>query len=598
MMNLDSIIQRGKAVIAAARGKSTQNPPPKQENPADYQGKMRAILKPNYKPDAWAEADAFTQEEIEQHRPVQQLVRLDGNFKNMDKSTERVWYSNALSASTSMMRKKYRNEHIFMNPMQSLDYRVYEGLLKNTFIGALMDALVKFIIGSGFEPELELINPSAETSEENEKSIDDNQEIITRLKQIDRTLDSTGDVSFAQKVAALITSTLAYNRGALMFVNDGSPIKIDGQTYPDIPTHVLFTHARDLGMIKTDPYTQTLLGVQRFQDTQDFVPTDKMLYLWNPVTSAKIHNAWHYGGSILSPILSAAQLIDKLLAANFPAMADNAYTGLYLLIAKNEGNTIESKQAEFADLVNNTYPGKISVLLKDPEDVRLDNIQFDPKIKEFQELLEFLLALCIASTGLPQSGFYDEAGANRDTMAGKIQMTIQTHIEPMRRWIGEALEKQWYDRWFRQIYKNDTELLEKFRIRVKWTDLHISEWYDSVESVSALNELRPLKDNAIGELTHLNNYAAMVDQEKVEKMEQQEEKERQAALQMGQGMQSMGKPGGMSKPGGGREGRNPSSASADKLNKRSTVSGNRNTGGAPKTMSGGAAKALSRRRPQ
>ena len=83
-------------------------------------------------------------------------------------------------------QKNNWNPHYFINPMQDLDYIVIEAILKNTFVGALMNAFTKFIVGTGFRPELELINPDKENDENNINEINNNQEIINDLMEIDR----------------------------------------------------------------------------------------------------------------------------------------------------------------------------------------------------------------------------------------------------------------------------------------------------------------------------------------------------------------------------------------------------------------------------
>ena len=44
--------------------------------------------------------------------------------------------------------------------MHKLDYIAFESIGRSTFGSSLIQALVKFIVGTGFRPELELINPN------------------------------------------------------------------------------------------------------------------------------------------------------------------------------------------------------------------------------------------------------------------------------------------------------------------------------------------------------------------------------------------------------------------------------------------------------
>ena len=92
--------------------------------------------------------------------------------------------------------------------------------------------------------------------------------------------------------------------------------------------------------------------------------------------------------------------------------------------------------------------------------MKLENINYEPKITELKELFESMIKLCISVMGLPQVGFYDEAAANRSTMVGKIQLTMRTTIEPMREWIGQTIVNQWYNRWFQLLYKDKPDILK------------------------------------------------------------------------------------------------------------------------------------------
>lgn len=450
----------------------------------------------------YAQFDDIDPEELEQHVPNQQLFPLDEKKFTV------------LSARQVQGRiKRSKSPVLFANPMYHLDYRIYESLLKHTFIGALVDALIKYLVGSGFKPELELINPDQDP-EKNKKEIEENQEIITKLLRIDNQIeandDETLDANFKQKIISMITSTLSYNRGALFFEYE-KPIEIDGKKYNTIPSHVTFAHAQDLGIIEIDPDTRRLKKVQWRLATDSMVPVKDMIYLWNPITSSKVHNSWFYGISILMPLIPSSKMIRRLLSEDFPNMAQTSWAGLFLLVVKNDKNTKESKMAEYNNVAKSLSPGKPGILIKDPEETDVHEIKFEPKITEFRELFESMIKLCISILGLPQVGFYDEAAANRSTMVGKIQLTMRTTIEPMREWIGDSIAQQWYNRWFKLLYKDKPEILEKFRIKLSWDDLHISEWYDSIEAALELDGRGQLKNTEFGEMIGLDNYESMLD---------------------------------------------------------------------------------------
>ena len=401
----------------------------------------------------------------------------------------------------------------FANPMQELDYITFEALSRSTIGGSIFQSIVKFLVGTGFRPELELINPG-DDSVENQKEIDANKEVIQNLLLIDQqlTVDTKGhlDVSFIEKISAIILNTLVFNRSALIFGYE-KPIEINGKIYPDIPSSIKFAHARDLGIIKVSPGTHRLEAVQ-WINAFDMIPTSEMIYLWNPLVSSKTRNSWFYGDSMMLPMIDSLRVIRKNIGVNFLAMAETSYAGRGVLSIAPQGSTEQEKIDEYTQITKNmSIPATTHLLLEDPDNTRFDNINYDAKVKEFAELNESLIKYCVATTGMPHSMFYDESASNRATMIGKIQLAIATVISPMREWIGRTISDQWYDRWFRLIYKDDKELLKKFHIKMVFDDLPITEWFDNVEAALELDSRKQLKDSKFGEIVGLQNYSDMVE---------------------------------------------------------------------------------------
>ena len=503
------------------------------------------------------------------------------SLQRVDPQTYRVLTAAQMTDIAKRTKEGSKTTSVYANPMQHLDYRIYETILKTTFIGSLTDTFLRYVIGSGFKPELEVIHPSSD-KEADKKLIEDNQQVIRDLLEIDRQVDglpptnatvssSEGvkpdeegkkkkdekpkngedvkndtvnrmlrmagvdgeseknkptaeqkdaeemskslDVSFKQKMAACIGSTLWYNRGALHF-RYTKPITIRGVDYEGvIPNVVTFAHAQDLGMIKVDDETGAMTDVQIRTRQEDYTSVQDMIYLWNPVTSAKVHNSWFYGTSMLSPLITASKMLRTLLSETFPAMAKSTWAGVFFITIKNEGNTQASKQAEYQALANNFVTGGPNILIHDPEGVKLENVDFEPKITELRELAESMIKLAISAMGLPQVAFYDESASNRSTMVGKIQLVLRTTIEPMREWIGEEIAKQWYGRWFRYLYADQPELLSKLRIKINWADLHISEWTDSIDGALELDSRKQLKDVKFGDLLGMPDYPTMTEED-------------------------------------------------------------------------------------
>jgi len=400
----------------------------------------------------------------------------------------------------------------FSNPAQSLDYITFEAHSRSTIGGPLLRSMVKFIVGRGFKPELELINPG-EDSVENQKEIDAHDDIIRDLIQIENNLsfDKDGylDISFQDKIASLILNSITFNRSALLCRYD-EPVSIDDKNYGNIASSMQNAHAREMGIIKTNPFTSRLEQFQ-WNNSNGFVDIQDAIYLWNPLISASTHNSMWYGDSFMLPMIDALRVLRTNIGVNFVAMGENAYSGLGLLSIKPEGSSSSQKEEEYNVVSQRMVPATTNILMKDPNLTRFDNIDYKPEVDSFINMNESLVKYCAATLGMPHAMFYDESASNRATMIGKIQLAVATTINPMREWINRAISPQAYDKWFRIMNKDDTELLKKFRVIMKFEDLNIAEWFDKVEAVNEIDSRKQLTDAEYGKLMGLINYPGMVE---------------------------------------------------------------------------------------
>ncbi len=420
-----------------------------------------------------------------------------------------------LSAAQITYKRNTRPEwypRYFSNPAQSLDYITYEAHARSTIGGSLLGSLVKFIVGKGFGPELELINPG-EDSIENQKEIDEHQDIIRDLIQIENQLSFDKneylDLAYQDKISALILNCIAFNRSALLSRYD-EPVKINDKNYGNIPTSMQFAHARELGMIRTNPFTARLEAFQ-WDNAGGFIDIDDSIYLWNSLTSAITHNATWYGDSMMLPMIDALRVLRTNIGVNFPAMGENAYSGLAMLFIEPEGQTATQKEDEYNALSQRIVPATTNMIMKSPDKTRLDNVDYKPEVDSFINMNESLVKYCAATLGMPHAMFYDESASNRATMIGKIQLAIATVIDPMRQWINRSVSPQSYDKWFRILNKDDDKLLKKFKVNMKFKDLPIAEWYDMVEAANDIDSRKQLTDVGYGKLIGLDNYSGIVE---------------------------------------------------------------------------------------
>jgi len=456
-----------------------------------------------FEPAVFGDATAYDEDIVNHWKPYMHLV------VNDEKT------GTPLSAAEITYRRNTKQRwfpRYFSNPAQSLDYITFEAHSRSTIGGPLLRSMVKFLVGRGFKPELELINPG-EDSVENQKEIDSHDDIIRDLIQIENQLsfDKDGylDISFQDKIASLVLNAITFNRSAILSRYD-EPVSIDEKNYGDIPSSMQNAHAREMGMIKTNPFTSRLEQFQ-WNNSNGFVDIQDSIYLWNPLISANTYNSTWYGDSFMLPMIDSLRVLRTNIGVNFVAMGENAYSGLGLLSIKPEGSTASKKEEEYDLVSQRMVPATTNILMKDPNLTRFDNIDYKPEVDSFINMNESLVKYCAATLGMPHAMFYDESASNRATMIGKIQLAIATTINPMREWINRSVSPQSYDKWFRIMNKDDKELLKKFRVIMKFEDLNIAEWFDKVEAVNEIDSRKQLTDAEYGKLMGLINYPGMVE---------------------------------------------------------------------------------------
>jgi len=386
---------------------------------------------------------------------------------------------------------------VFFNPNQTLDYRILGGICKSSIAGPLMDGYTQLIMGAGFHPELELVNPSGD-SERDQAELARHQSIIRELQEIERMIDGANDISFREYVSMLIGATNIYGRAALVW--DAAT------TYRGIPTTVKFAHPEDLSITVFDPRTWRLDSVLWQKAGSETVKAEHLVYLWNPLITAKYKDAWQYGGSMVLPMLDALKTLKQIIGSDFPAMARTTWAGTFLLTVRNQGQTRADKLDEYGAIAKNLTVGRPNILMENPEDVRFDGIDFEPKVLEFKELAEFLIRYCLTSMGLPQTTA-DEGQSNRSAARSKLQYMMAAAVNPVRERLGRQLARQTYQKWFLYLHP---ELAGTVRIRFAFEELRISEWYDRIEAALRVDSRHELTDEGFGKLAEIDTYLNII----------------------------------------------------------------------------------------
>ena len=418
-----------------------------------------------------------------------------------------------------------RKAPYYSNPEQDLDYIIYEDLYSYTVGGPILRELTKFIMGMGFKPKL-----IPKDDPDDGELIDKHKDVIMNLMQVDKQVgrsDKRGiGISFQDNVSRMILNSFTFNRSAALI--DRGPLEIDGNSYKNLPINLRLIHPRDMGIIELDDKTWRLKAVQirQFMDNdQGFTKVEDMIYYWNAVISSPAYNSDYYGISLMRNMYDELRALRRLISINFPTFADAMHTGIPVITINPEGTTATQRQQEGEDIVNNWQDGSPNVLFKDPTQTRVDNITFDPKITEFDELAQSLTKFAVMKAGLPQSHFFAENEANMATLKHRIQLAISVNINPIRAWIDRTFTDQWYAKIFETMYGGSEEF-KLFDIGVEFNDLQIETLEDRINTAVAIhNELAPLTPEGMGEYLQDPNFEGKIDLEQQKMMYEQKQAE-------------------------------------------------------------------------
>ena len=411
----------------------------------------------------------------------------------------------------------------FANPEQEIDYLVYEDMYNYTIGGAIMRALTKFIIGSGFEPKI-VVKGGDPSGKEDQEMAKKHKDITETLMAIDYNIGRSTrglDIHFQEKISQVILNSLIFNRAAALF---GFEEPVELEHFPDaqnIPCTLKPVHPRNLGAIHVDPdsWVMTAVQVRPAMTEGTWVGHDEMFYHWNPLVSAPAYQSAFYGVSLMRNMYDELRTLRRLISVNFPTYADATHTGIPILSIHPEGMTEEQRMIEGQAISAAWEPGGINILFKNPEQTRVDNVTFDPKIKEFADLANNLTKSAIQKAGLPQSMFFAENESNMATLRHRIQISRSVDIMPMRKWFLRSLADQWYQRWFDELYGGSQEHKD-LAIEVEFKDIQIETMDDRIDAVAIMNnELVPLLPKAMGELLGVPNFENYIDWERFDEFQ-------------------------------------------------------------------------------
>jgi len=424
----------------------------------------------------------------------------------------------ALSAAQlDQKREKHLFPKFFMNPYQDLDYMVLQDIYANSIAGRIIDRMVELGFAKGIKPILKLRSPEDFGDEtEQQEEIDKDQDIIDDLIAVDGalsdpddTIDPFLDSDVSTKFIALAKNALVYGR-CMILKEFQKPVKLaDGRSFAGIPNVLKVINPRDMGIVEIDQPSWKLASVQIRFTSQNVIPLE-MIYLEHGANNP-VYNGLHYGYSAMQSMIGASRSLKQMIEVDFPTITKHLWSGSGDVILKPEGTTAAEKTLEMNQILDTRKEGRWNIMMENPEDVRIETHDLEPKIAELVQLADFLIRYNIAQTGMPQALFAQEKDSNRATLIGKLRFFMDGIIADYQDWVTKEIAKQWYMPNFRAIHGRDSDMYKKYTIDAVIEPMKLESFQDNVDAVLKILQKIPLKDEAIGKLLNLDEFTDMVD---------------------------------------------------------------------------------------
>ena len=454
----------------------------------------------------------YPQEVIQSHIPQYNVVPYSGGANPRPLS----------AAQINSRRQKSKNHtffpKFFMNPYQDLDYMVLQDIYANSIAGRIIDRKEELKFGNGIRPVLKLRHPEKHGDEEaQQKLLQENQKIIDRLIMIDEAIGDPNDVidpyldtDVNTKFQALSKNASVFGRAMMIKEFTKQLLLADGtKASPKIPNVLKVIHPRDIGLVEIDQPSWKLTSVNIRFTSQNVIPK-QMIYIEHG-TNNPVYNSLHYGFSEMQSMIGASRSLRQMIEVDFPTITKHVWAGIGFMFIKPEGTTVSQKQEELAQINSVARVGRLNNLMIDPEDVRVDFQDFQPKINELVQLADFLIRYNIAQTGMPQALFAQEQDSNRSTLVQKIRLFMDAGLKNQQKEFTNEITKQWYMPNFEAEFGHDSEIFDTFRVEAEFEPLKLEAFDDSVEAVIKLNKEFPLTAQAAGELLGIDNFETMLD---------------------------------------------------------------------------------------
>jgi len=382
---------------------------------------------------------------------------------------------------------------VFQNPYNGNDYDILEDLWTHTVAGAALDVRTRFAIGEGVKPVFDL----------KDKSIKDEKQKAELLKEYDEPLqelidfDNKRTIALNDKVDDLFRNAKSFGRSMFGFESEGG----------DLPRALKEIHSRDMGRIFVRNLDFSLSSVRVFL-RPDLVRAEEMVYLVNMRNSPRRRSMW-YGYSEMQRIAGPAMALRQILEFDVREIAESAWAKYPMIRIDNEGLTQAEKEADMDTIKAGFKPAAFNFINAKKDEIEVFPFDLDPKVADIGTLLDKLERIVIGNFLVPAALLGREEDQNRATLLGKIRMFLAGPVEQDRRWLGQTLKRQWYERNLRLMSPGTLDHVE---VNVEYEPIIIESWIDVIDSIQKLKLIFPgIPDDELLKLARLEQLIGKID---------------------------------------------------------------------------------------
>ena len=382
-------------------------------------------------------------------------------------------------------------------PYTPMDYIYFEDAWSWTLAGLAVDKKLDFVIGRGITPTIVLIDQGGMNEEQIQAEAKKYEYIIDRLVEI----DELPAVNAKQTFYDVARMAKVFGRSVVGF-------EYGTQSNAGVPIALKIIHPRDLGRVQVNELDWSIESVINYMGLtvgeSNIIKAEDMIYLVNGPNNPMRRNLY-YGHSEMQRVIGAARAYRRIIEYDVPEIVEAMWAGYGLFLVDPEGKQPADVQAELTTLLTNLSPGTFGAVSGKPnEKIQFIPLDLKPNIDGIVKLIDTFERLIIGNQTVPAALLGREEDSNYATLIGKIRLFIAGPIAQDREWLGNIIDRQWYNPLLKKLFPEEAKII---KIKTEFEPIITESWVDNIDALQKLSITVPqLPPEKLLELVGMDNY--------------------------------------------------------------------------------------------